>query len=165
MKINILDKDGFYLGDHVEGDSPEFWTVDLVGDGYYKPQYQCGYTSSIGEFTEGVWVETGGLSEEDKALIKSMVIKSAKGTKASKMAAATGIINTLQDAVDAGVASKEESLSLPLWKEYRLALYRVDANIAPDITWPVTPDELPVVIEEEGKEPLMEPVAKVKFSM
>ena len=162
MKLNILDEDGYYLGDYVVGEFPERWTSDLVGDGYYKAQYRNGVTDNdTGEVTLGSWIETGGVSKEDEALLKSLATETAKVSKVDKMSRATGIISTLQDAIDAGVAGEEESLSLPLWKEYRLALYRVDVTLAPDITWPVAPDELPVGIEEV----LVEPVAKVKFSM
>ncbi|HFQ6636693.1 TPA: phage tail protein, partial [Yersinia enterocolitica] len=63
MKINILDIHGFYLEDHVEGATPDNWTADLVGNGYYKAQYQGAIKNSeTGEWTGGTWVETGGLS-------------------------------------------------------------------------------------------------------
>ncbi|MFZ4833095.1 tail fiber assembly protein [Rouxiella sp. Mn2063] len=46
----------------------------------------------------------------------------------------------LQDAVDLDVATDDELAKLKLWKEYRVALNRLDITQAPDITWPVSPD-------------------------
>ena len=67
-KRNILDAGGFYKGDHVEGDLPENWTADLVGDGFYKARYDGGVKDSqTGEWTGGEWVETRGPTEEEKA--------------------------------------------------------------------------------------------------
>ncbi|TNV25586.1 hypothetical protein FIO06_12500 [Yersinia pestis] len=39
-KLNKLDSDGFYIEDYIDGYLPKNWTADLVGDGYYKAQYQ-----------------------------------------------------------------------------------------------------------------------------
>ena len=63
IKINQLDKDGFFVVDFIVGESgdslPEYWTSDLVGDGYYKAQYQnADVNPETGEFTNGSWVET-----------------------------------------------------------------------------------------------------------
>ncbi|EEX2874306.1 tail fiber assembly protein [Escherichia coli] len=43
-----------------------------------------------------------------------------------------------QDAVDAGIATAEETAALSEWKTYRVLLMRADTS-APDITWPVQP--------------------------
>ncbi|MEB7707730.1 tail fiber assembly protein [Citrobacter braakii] len=45
-----------------------------------------------------------------------------------------------QDAVDAGIATAEETSALAEWKTYRVLLMRVDTSTAPDITWPVQPE-------------------------
>ncbi|HCU6890879.1 TPA: tail fiber assembly protein [Escherichia coli] len=44
-----------------------------------------------------------------------------------------------QDAVDAGIATDEETFALSEWKKYRVLLMRVDTSKAPNIVWPTTP--------------------------
>ncbi|EKK4598230.1 TPA: tail fiber assembly protein, partial [Escherichia coli] len=44
-----------------------------------------------------------------------------------------------QDAVDAGIATDEETSTLTQWKKYRVLLMRVDTSTAPDIEWPTPP--------------------------
>lgn len=46
-----------------------------------------------------------------------------------------------QDAVDAGIATQEETSALSEWKKYRVLLMRVDTSKAPDIEWPTPPVE------------------------
>ncbi|EPS7437428.1 tail fiber assembly protein [Citrobacter freundii] len=45
-----------------------------------------------------------------------------------------------QDAVDADIATKEETAALSEWKKYRVLLMRVDTTTAPNISWPVKPE-------------------------
>ncbi|HHH6391737.1 TPA: tail fiber assembly protein [Escherichia coli] len=47
-------------------------------------------------------------------------------------------INWRQDAVDAGVATEEETAALSEWKRYRVLLMRVDTEKP---VWPTTPGE------------------------
>lgn len=49
-------------------------------------------------------------------------------------------ISWRQDAVDAGIATEEETAALSEWKKYRVLLMRVDTTTAPDINWPVKPE-------------------------
>ncbi|MFU0867957.1 tail fiber assembly protein [Kluyvera ascorbata] len=49
----------------------------------------------------------------------------------------------LQDAVDAGIATDEETTLLAAWKNYRVLLMRVDTSKAPDIEYPTPPTEQP----------------------
>jgi len=51
-------------------------------------------------------------------------------------AAADSEITWLQDAVDAGIATGEETAALAEWKKYRVMLMRIDTSSAPDIEWP-----------------------------
>lgn len=60
--------------------------------------------------------------------------------KQSLLAEATEAIAPLQDAVDLGMATDKEIVSLKKWKEYRVLLNRVDTSTAPDIDWPVKPE-------------------------
>ncbi|TWY29791.1 tail fiber assembly protein [Serratia marcescens] len=48
-------------------------------------------------------------------------------------------IDRRQDAVDAGIATAEETAALAEWKKYRVKLMRIDTSKAPDIAWPVQP--------------------------
>lgn len=59
--------------------------------------------------------------------------------KNKRMAEAVSAIGPLQDAVDLGMATKEEEAQLIAWKTYRVELNRVDTSTAPDITWPEPP--------------------------
>ncbi len=86
MKTNILDSSGFYIGDHVEGKSPENWTAQLVQDGLYKAQYQGGKKNpATGEWTGGKWVETGGPSAEDKAAAARAAFVAERNERMAKL--------------------------------------------------------------------------------
>ena len=60
--------------------------------------------------------------------------------KSNKLNASTAKINTLQDAVDLGIATDAEVASLTVWRTYRVLLNRVDTSMAPDVIWPETPE-------------------------
>lgn len=64
----------------------------------------------------------------------------AQRQKMALMSQANNVIATLQDAVDLGIATENEAISLIEWKKYRVLLNRVDASNAPDIEWPVVPE-------------------------
>jgi len=55
------------------------------------------------------------------------------------LAQAAIAIAPLQDAVDLDEATDEEAASLKAWKQYRVAVNRIDANITDDIAWPAQP--------------------------
>ncbi|PSH36705.1 phage tail protein [Yersinia pseudotuberculosis] len=148
MKLNILDSDGFYIEDYIEGYLPKNWTADLVGDGYYKAQYQNAIVDpETGEWTGGVWVETSGPSTIDIAAQKSALIAQAKAKKTKLIGDASDRIEILKDRIEAG---EDKAAELKLWKSYRIALDDIDVSAAPDIEWPVSPDDikLPVVLTE-----------------
>lgn len=48
-------------------------------------------------------------------------------------------IGPLQDAVDLDIATEEEHARLTEWKHFRVAVYRIDPTLAPDIDWPEPP--------------------------
>ncbi|WP_174407870.1 tail fiber assembly protein [Yersinia similis] len=146
MKINILDDDGFYIEDHIEGPILWHWTADLVGDGYYKAQYQnADIDPDTGEWTGGVWVETSGPSTIDIAAQKSALIAQAKAKKTKLIGDASDEIEILKDRIELG---QDKAAELKLWKSYRIALDDIDVSTAPDIQWPVSPNDikLPVVL-------------------
>jgi hypothetical protein len=63
----------------------------------------------------------------------------AEQQKLSLRSKADSEIGWRQDAVDAGIATDEETAALAEWKKYRVLLMRVDTSITPDINWPVQP--------------------------
>ncbi|CFB70233.1 TPA: tail fiber assembly protein [Yersinia enterocolitica] len=146
MKINIVNKNGFYLGDHLEGSLPKNWTADLVGDGYYKAQYQgANVNDETGEWTDGRWVEMGGPSPEDIEILKESLIASANLEKASLMSHASDMIGAIADEIE-GLEDSEEDVPVKLrsdlkaWKQYRVVVKNVDVSLAPDIEWPNQPE-------------------------
>ncbi|CRY67077.1 phage tail fiber assembly protein [Yersinia kristensenii] len=133
MKINILDSDGFYIEDHVEGDLPQYWTSDLVGNGYYKAQYQdANINDETGELSNGNWVETGG---EDLEKTREQLINFAIIKKEQLIDTASQKISILNDRIEMGQDRNEE---LRIWKVYRLNVDDIDPTILP-IEWPVIP--------------------------
>ncbi|PKE31192.1 phage tail protein [Rahnella sp. AA] len=135
-KLNKLDNGGFFINDFIVGlsgeDLPTNWTKDLVGDGYYNAQYQGATRNAEGEWAGGNWVETGIIPPVD-------YLSPAISQRDELMAAATITIAPLQDAVDLDEATDDETALLKKWKQYRVALNRLDLSTAPDITWPVLP--------------------------
>ncbi|MHA7938729.1 tail fiber assembly protein [Enterobacter roggenkampii] len=67
------------------------------------------------------------------------LIAQAEQQKAALRQTADAEITWRQDAVDAGIATVEESAALAEWKTYRVLLMRIDTLTAPDITWPPVP--------------------------
>lgn len=66
-------------------------------------------------------------------------LAAAEGEKSFRLGEITGLIAPLQDAVDLDEATDEETALLKQWKQYRVALNRLDLSTAPDITWPDKP--------------------------
>lgn len=80
----------------------------------------------------------GKLVEHQKS--QSELIADSEAMKVSLRLKADSEIAWRQDAVDAGIATAEETSALAEWKTYRVLLMRVDTSTAPDITWPVQPE-------------------------
>lgn len=70
-------------------------------------------------------------------------------------------VGPLQDAVDVGNATGEESTRLLQWKAYRIDLMRIEQQegFPASIVWPLSPDELPVP-EPEPVDTLPETLAE-----
>ncbi|WP_139245289.1 tail fiber assembly protein, partial [Escherichia coli] len=64
------------------------------------------------------------------------IIALAEAEKSRLRASADSEIEWRQDAVDAGIATEEETVSLAEWKKYRVLLMRVDTA---DPDWPTPP--------------------------
>ena len=74
------------------------------------------------------------------ALTQGQEVALAENQRSSLMAEAALSVSPLQDAVDLGDATEEEEALLKSWKQYRVALNRLDLTTAPDISWPAKPD-------------------------
>ncbi|HFO0798028.1 tail fiber assembly protein [Enterobacter roggenkampii] len=72
-------------------------------------------------------------------LTKEQLIVQAEQNKSQLRTAADEEIAWRQDAVDAEIATEDETASLAEWKKYRVLLMRVDTSKAPDIVWPTPP--------------------------
>ncbi|EMB4692075.1 tail fiber assembly protein [Citrobacter farmeri] len=76
-----------------------------------------------------VWVDIPPLSTEQLVAI-------VEQNKAKLRSIADAEISWRQDAVDAGIATKEETAALIDWKKYRVLLMRVDTS---NPVWPTPP--------------------------
>lgn len=98
-----------------------------------------GNSPSIGWSHDGTIFSAPPLTEEEIAAENQQRISNNIAMKASLIAQATIEIAPLQDAVDLEVATDVESASLKKWKQYRVAVNRIDANTAEDVIWPEQP--------------------------
>lgn len=76
---------------------------------------------------------------ERPAPTQEAFVATAEWQKADLRALSDSEITWRQDAVDAGIATDEETAALAEWKKYRVLLMRVDTSTAPEISWPGTP--------------------------
>ncbi|HCB3268879.1 tail fiber assembly protein [Citrobacter freundii] len=77
------------------------------------------------------WVDIPPPTQEELSAVAEL-------KKANLRMRADSEINWRQDAVDAGVATEEETAALSEWKRYRVLLMRVDTE---NPVWPTTPGE------------------------
>lgn len=75
----------------------------------------------------------------DRVLTDDELTAQNVAKKTELRAEADRVIAPLQDAADLDIATESESESLKLWKQYRVALNRIDANSTDKIEWPVAP--------------------------
>lgn len=74
-------------------------------------------------------------------LTHKQLATAAEQKKTSLRIAADSEIAWRQDAVDADMATNEETAELAEWKKYRVLLMRIDTSKAPDIEWPTPPGQ------------------------
>ncbi|MBW5820527.1 tail fiber assembly protein [Yersinia enterocolitica] len=151
MKINILDKQGFYVEDHITGQGlpmPEHWTTDYLENGYYAAQYQSAEANpETGELTNGTWVETGGPSPEDIENARESLIAIANAEKSSLMSHASNVIDAIIDEIEGLEDSNDDVVpdklrtDLKAWKQYRVKVKNIDVFLVPNIEWPVSPEQ------------------------
>lgn len=77
----------------------------------------------------------------DNAKQQAANIEQVKNELQQRQRLANETISLLVDAVELGMATAEESSALVQWKTYRVLLSRVDATMAPDIEWPIQPEQ------------------------
>ncbi|MBK0095280.1 tail fiber assembly protein [Erwinia sp. S63] len=98
-----------------------------------------GVCPAIGWFYDGETFTSPPLTEEEIAALKQQKIDNNVAAKVSLIAQATVSIAPLQDAVDLDEATDAETASLKAWKQYRIAVNRIDAITSGDIAWPEQP--------------------------
>ncbi|EPX3668825.1 tail fiber assembly protein [Citrobacter koseri] len=86
----------------------------------------------------GEWVFKDGKIQQ-RQYSQNELIEQAETKKTELLSAAAAAIAPLQDAVDIGEATEEESAFLLEWKKYRVLLNRIKPADAPDINWPEVP--------------------------
>ncbi len=93
------------------------------------------------------WVDLPPPSTIDISAQKAEFVTQAKLKKSKLISDASDRIEILKDRIEAG---QDKAAELKLWKSYRIALDDIDVSTAPDIEWPVSPDDikLPVVLTE-----------------
>lgn len=66
-------------------------------------------------------------------------VTTAQSQQSQLLNDANSAISNLQDAVDAEIATEQQTEMLKKWKKYRFELNQLDVNTAPNIQWPANP--------------------------
>ncbi|HEP0018352.1 TPA: tail fiber assembly protein [Klebsiella aerogenes] len=74
-------------------------------------------------------------------LAHTELVAIVKVQRSEFLATANTEIAWRQDALDAGIATEDETATLAAWRKYRVLLMRVDVSMAPEINWPEPPEE------------------------
>lgn len=109
--------------------------VDVTDENYdtYTGQPPEGRMRGSDKKGQPAWVAIPPPSPEE-------LRRQATYKKQSRMSEASSTITPLQDAVDTGIATDEETRQLTVWRTYRALLGRINPEDAPDITWPEKPE-------------------------
>jgi hypothetical protein len=108
------------------------WPDDGVG--LTGEEYSALFPAPPGKYIDSLngrpqWVDMPPPSKEQ-------LIAMAENERAAKRSVADNEISWRQDAVDAGMATDEETAALAAWKKYRVLLMRVDTAKP---VWPTPP--------------------------
>lgn len=139
MKIYFSPRDkGFYH----ESDKDDYlaagtWPNDLIEISKEWFQFLIDSQEEGKEITVNEYGQP--VLTEPPAPTKEQYIAEAEAEKAAQMSTASAAIAPLKDAVDLGMATKDEEALLLAWQQYRVLLMRVDTSVAPDVEWPVFP--------------------------
>lgn len=103
-------------------------TVEYNGGLYVNPSYEA-------------LVAMGVSAAEAAGVMRRFAMAEVLERRDDLLGVAALRIAPLQDAVDLGSASEEESASLLLWKQYRVDLGRIAAQdgFPESVVWPVAP--------------------------
>lgn len=112
------------------------WPTDGIGVSY---EVYLQFTASPPEGKVRVVVNGLPAWGDIPAPTHEQQVASAVQKRNSLRTAADSEIIWLQDAVDAGIATDEETALLAAWKSYRVQLMRIDTSKAPYIEWPTSP--------------------------
>ena len=104
----------------------------------YIGEIKDGFTTTAPATPYDKWDGTQWVTDTDAKHAADVAASVQK--KNALRSAADDEIAWLQDAVDAGIATDEETALLASWKNYRVLLMRVDTSKAPDIEWPRPPE-------------------------
>ncbi|WP_052206249.1 MULTISPECIES: tail fiber assembly protein [Pantoea] len=120
-------------------DGPEISPVDF-GESitYAEIPDSEGNQPSIGWSYDGSVFASPPLTAEEIATQNAQKIANNVAMKANLIAQATIAIAPLQDAVDLDEATDSEIASLKAWKQYRVAVNRIDANTTDELNWPAS---------------------------
>lgn len=139
MGIYALIKDDDVINTIV-WDGPDASPMDFgEGVSYAEIPDGEGNQPSIGWSYDGSVFEAPPLTDEQIADQNQQKIANNVAIKANLIAQATIAIAPLQDAVDLDEATDAETESLKAWKQYRVAVNRIEANTEADINWPDAP--------------------------
>ena len=116
-----------------------YYTADghaqTVPDAYFGLPEGCTFTPPTTPYDH--WDGEKWVTDESR--LHAAQVDAAKDEISQRLSAAANAIAPLQDAVDMGIATNAEQAMLTSWKQYRVALSRIDADTAPDIAWPERP--------------------------
>lgn len=108
--------------------------TDEIAAEFFDNPAPAGKVRAAGEDGLPCWVDAPAASHESQ-------VEQAEYQRSQLRAKADSEIAWRQDAVDAGIATEEETAALAEWKKYRVLLMRVDTSTAPDIEWPPVPKD------------------------
>lgn len=112
-------------GDETNWTPPEGATMVLVEDGMV-PHIGLGYANGVFE------------QPEPPVLTPDQILAGNTATRDALLSTAALAIAPLQDAVDLDEATPEETALLKLWKQYRVAVNRMDLTKENPV-WPTAP--------------------------
>lgn len=125
----------YFTGLHDLYEKNDNWPADAVAvTADVRTQFNTPPEGKVLGAADGmpVWVDVPPPTAEQ-------LIAQAEQQKTALRQSADAEIAWRQDAVDAGIATAEETAALADWKKYRVLLMRIN-TATPDIEWPSPPD-------------------------
>jgi hypothetical protein len=99
----------------------------------YREQSPIGKVRSADDAGLPCWIDAPPLSQQERVI-------EATRKKSQLIIQASNAIAPLQDAVELGMATKEEKAQLTAWKTCRVLANRIRPEDAQNIEWPLTPE-------------------------